>query len=396
MVARPRARAGAMLVATVVLGSSSPAAAEASRVRVVRERSVDAVVARAEVRLLAELRAAGFEVEERVTDSEADARRLVEEVDANAGGASSPAGADGGAGAGGAGGPVFATVLLQRAASGASTDVWVADHVTHKTVVRRMNAAGRGDAADRGLALRIVELMRASLVEALVMPPEPPPSAPAPVHAGPSSASSSSSSPSPSSSSSSPPPADVARWTREGAPGLLEPGGASAFRLGLGAAVPFAGPSLGAAVAPAVHLSVRPSRAWSIGLLAAGPAYGGRVTGVEGTADVRQELAILEVSYEGTLVGPVRGFVVAGAGAYHLDATGTASAAFTSGRADTWSALAWAGLGVRVALAGPTAVVLDAREVVAAPRPVVAFASDRVANAMSPGTLLGLSLEVDL
>lgn len=122
--------ARATLAALLGLGSfAAPAVARAepSRVLVVRERGDDAVVERAEVRLSAELRAAGFLVDERLAEGDADARRLVEQP------------ADGGA---------FATVLLQRAVAGASTDVWVADHVTHKTVVRRMDAQGSGDAAD--------------------------------------------------------------------------------------------------------------------------------------------------------------------------------------------------------------------------------------------------------
>jgi hypothetical protein len=329
-----------------------------SRVLVVRERGADAVVARAEVRLSAELRAAGFEVDERVADGDADARRLVEQP------------GDGGA---------FATVLLQRAAAGASTDVWVADHVTHKTVVRRMDAHGSGDAADRSLALRVVELMRASLVEALVLPAASDPPEPARAELSP---------PAPQ------PPPDVVRWTRDA---LHEPPRPLApVRLALGAAGSFGGPSVGLAVAPALRVAWRPTPAWSIGALAAGPAYGARASGSEGTAEIRQELALVEAAYEGRLAGPLRAFAMAGAGAYHLYASGNAAAPFTSTQGDAWSALFGLGLGLGLGLAGPASLILEVRELLAAPRPVVAFAADRVATVMSPGTLLSLSLAVEL
>lgn len=322
-----------------------------SRVLVVRERSADAVVERAEVRLTAELRAAGFEVDERVAEGDVDARKLVEQPE------------DGGA---------FATVLLQRAAAGASTDVWVADHVTHKTVVRRMEAHGEGDAADRSLALRIVELMRASLVEALVLPA--PAAAPA-------------AAPLP------PPPADVARWTREA---LQPPPSPAPLRLSLGAAAALGGPAVGIAVAPELRVAWRPTVAWSLGVLAAGPAFGARASGSEGSAEIRQELALIELAYELRVATPLRAFLAAGAGAYHLVATGNANASFTSGQGDAWAALFGVGLGVSLDLAGPASVVLDAHELLAAPQPIVAFATDHVATVMSPGTLVSLSLAVEL
>jgi hypothetical protein len=324
--------------------------AEPSRVLVVRERGADAVVERAEVRLSAELRSAGFEVDERLADGDAEARRLVEQP------------GDGGA---------FATVLLQRSTAGASTDVWVADHVTHKTVMRRMEAHGRGDAADRSLALRIVELMRASLVEALVLPPPAEAVAPPP-----------------------PPPPDVARWTRQA---LHEPTPPLApLRLSLGAAGVFGGPNMGVAIAPEVRVAWRPAFAWSLGVLAAGPGFGARASGSEGTAEIRQEFALVEGTYEVRLGDSVRGFVAAGVGAYHLYASGSATPPFTSAQSDVWSALAGIGLGVSVALAGPASIVLDGHELLAAPQPIVAFAADHVATVMSPGTLVSLSLAVEL
>jgi len=345
----------ATCVALAVIACALPARAEGSLVVIVKERGADAVVERAEVRLAAELRAAGFTVEEQTAESADDARKLVEDADAR--------------------GP-FATVLLRRARTGAATDVWVADHVTHKTVVRRMSARGAGDAADRGLALRVVELMRASLVEGLVLPPpEEEPDAPAPAPAP------------------QPPPADVTAWTREAVREPRAPEGGT-VDVALGVAGAFAGPDVGLAVAPELRVAWRPSRTWSIAVLGALPAFGARVGASQGNATVRQELAIVEAAFEPALVDWIRPYVAAGAGGYHLDATGYASAPYTSGSADAWSALLAAGIGARLRLTGSTWLAFDVRELLALPRPVVAFAGDTVAVAMRPGTLAGMTLAV--
>jgi hypothetical protein len=346
----------ATLLGIAALASSpwtAAAQAEGSRVLVVRDRMADRAIDRAQVRLEAELRAAGFQIEERVVEDDTDARKIVEEP--------------------GEGGP-FATVLLRRTGARTATDVWVADHVTHKTVVRRIGSQGGSDAADRALALRVVELMRASLVEGLVLPPpEPEPSAPPPA----------------------PPPPDVTAWTREA---IREPPAArpAHVSLALGVAGAFAGPDVGAGIGPELRVAWRASPAWSVGLLGAGPAFGAHVSAAQGSATVRQELALAEVAFEPELRGVVSGFVAAGAGAYHLYASGDAAAPFTSGQDGAWAALLSGGAGVRLHVTRSASLVLDLRELLALPRPVVLFAGERVAESMHPGTLGALSLAVEL
>jgi hypothetical protein len=341
------------------------AGGDGSRVVLVRDRGADRVVERAGVRLAAELRAAGFVVEERVVDGDDDARRLVEEPDGD--------------------GP-FATVLLRRAGARAATDVWVADHVTHKTVVRRLGARGAGDAGDRSLALRVVELMRASLVEGVVMPPtEDEPPAPA---------SNAGSAPPPPRPLTGTPP-DVAAWTREA---LHDSGPARPAHVGLslGVSGAFAGPDVGMAVAPVLRVAWLAAPAWSVGVVAAGPAFGGKVTASQGNASVRQELALAEVALEPPSRGLFSALIDLGAGAYHLEASGNAAPPFTSAQDGAWAALVSGGAGARLRFSGSASLVLDVREVFAFPRPVVAFAAEHVATSMHPGTLGSLSLAVDL
>ncbi|WP_437958418.1 hypothetical protein WME76_01335 [Sorangium sp. So ce119] len=66
-----------------------------------------------------------------------------------------------------------AIAAIRAVPSGRGVEVWIADRVTGKTVLREM--AGDAGAPDRdaALALRVVELLRASLLEAAL--PAPPP-----------------------------------------------------------------------------------------------------------------------------------------------------------------------------------------------------------------------------
>jgi hypothetical protein len=353
-------------LASALAGADAEAAPGASRVVIVRERSADPVIDRAEVRVAAELRSAGFDVDERVVEGDEDARQLVEEP----------------------GEPVpFATVLLRRAGGRAATDVWVADHVTHKTVVRRIGAPG-SDGSDRALALRVVELMRASLVEGLVLP------APA--------SESESASPSPSAppaaapaAPASGPPPDVLRWTREA---IREPAPSAPPRIGFAVGVLgiYAGPDVGPALGPALRATWHATRAWSVGALGS-TVFGGDVPAhAEGTAMLRQDFGLVEVAFEQQTDSPLHLFASAGGGVYHLFASGNANAPYVSLKDDAWTALFAGGAGIRWRLTSAASLVVDLRELLAAPRPVVQFASERAALIMRPGTLAALSLAVDL
>jgi len=344
------------------------ALADRSEVVILCPSSADGVVQRAETRLSAELRAAGFAVEQRVLSDASDVTDLTDATDLS----DVRQGVEGNDGT-----RPFATVLLREASAGAFIDVWVADHVTHKTVVRRVGARGVGESADQALALAVVELMRASLVEGLVLPAG---------EAGGSNAST---------TAPAPPlllPPDVKRWTGEGV--NLTPA-ASPLDLGLGAAGVWGGPDLGFAAGPTLRVDWTPSR-WSIGLLAVGPAFGARTTASEGSATLRQELLLVEGAVELLPHAVVRPYVSMGAGSYHLHATGYAAPGYTSEADDAWAALLAAGAGIRAPLAQWAFLILDAQELFALPRPVVAFAAQDVAVSMRPGTLVSLWLEVAL
>jgi hypothetical protein len=136
------------LAAALFAGVASAAPA---RIAVVRPEGADAIVQEAVTRLQAELGAAGFEVV------------LVDE-------------------AGAAEARPFATVAVVRTERGAAADVRVADPVTHEARVRRVETDATGEAhLPTALAIRAVEVVRASVLEAGAAPERAPPAPLAPV-----------------------------------------------------------------------------------------------------------------------------------------------------------------------------------------------------------------------
>lgn len=136
----------AAIAAAVLLIAPVALAVEPSRIAIVEPAHPDAMVREAATRLQAELTAAGFAVMLVEAAPGADPRASVESAAAGA----SP----------------VATVAIIRTERGATADVWVADHVTNKTLVRRVDTGATADSnLPAALAIRAVELLRASLLE---------------------------------------------------------------------------------------------------------------------------------------------------------------------------------------------------------------------------------------
>lgn len=117
-----------------------------SRVILVQPNADSTDLAEAPTRIRAELEAAGFEVEIVAGDATLGPREQLERAERQ--GVVGPA-------------PI-ATILLAAAGNGA--DIWIADRVTSKTSVRRIEIKAGSQGASI-LAVRTVELLRASLLE---------------------------------------------------------------------------------------------------------------------------------------------------------------------------------------------------------------------------------------
>lgn len=318
--------------------ADEPPVREPARIVIVRDAKGDAFLAETYLRVSSELESAGFVVRERPVQKENDPRGDAEADDSTA------------------------TILIRRAAN--RTDVWIADHVTRKTVVRKLGPAEtRGDPAT--LALLVLELMRASLIEPFALEPREP-RVPAP-----------------------PPPPEVTRLV---APNVVR---APAPRVHLGAGAGVLLGDVGTAVAPVVSIAF-PIGAFRLGAFVMAPAFGATVRGHQGLAHVRQELALVELAWSPPVHRWIRPRVALGAGGYHLDANGDARAPYRDGEDGAWAFLTSGALGGSVALSSTARLVLEGRALFGFPRPVVRFASEDTASALRPSIALSTTLEVDL
>jgi len=385
---------------------------------VVHARGAQAVVERAQVRLVAELRTAGFDVEERTVDSD-DQARASDEPSEN--------------------GPV-ATVVLRRPGERIEANVSVFDRSTHKTSFRQIESRP-GEGSDRNLALGVVELLRASLGEppppsreteppasstASAVPPSPPSApvpAPLPAPVPPPAAAPASASEVPSQAPEALPDGTSAEGgvvkrgdvhasfrPRSGeADGTSAEGGVvkrgdvpspELPRVGvrLGMAGIYTGPDIGPALAPEVLVLWHASSIVGIGVFGAATVSGGAIsTHQEGAAKVSTQIALIDVSAELPTAGALRAVLSGGLGAYHLlaSATGETARGFVGGDDDVWVGLAAAGAGMRWRITPLVSIVIDVRELLTLPRPVVRFGTEAVAEAMHPGTLAGVSAAMD-
>lgn len=336
----------------------APAAVPPSRVVLVTDETDDAVVREAATRLDAELGAAGFEVVRIARPPGADLRAVMERT-ARATRA-------------------FAAAAISRSAAGTTADLWIVDRVTRKTVVRAVEVDG--PAAPSVLAVRAVELLQASLLEATTpLPRAAPNNARAPSLSTPEAT-----------------PEDVARWM---APAGARRGMLDGFSLEAGAVVLQSTGGVGPALGPALRFSFgAPSgeaaarspfpQGLAARLTLAGPALGPALRGASGSVSVRQELAALELVHALELGSRLVPVLSAGAGAHHLRAEGAPRAPYASAGGDVWSFMASAGVGAAFRITERAALLLDVHALFLQPRPVVALAGERLGSAGRP-TLAG-------
>ena len=341
-----------LLGAPVAMGSAAPA-----KVALVHELDPNPLQLKALTRLRAELVAAGFEVSdiERRSDDPRDAA----EADPIAAG-------------------VFATIAISPR-TGDAADVRIADKLTGKAVVRRIQAPpGAGRDVASILAVRTVELLQASLLEALepttrekptaAQTSDAPPEAPRPTDAS------------------------VSMEARPSEESAAPPEARFALSAGGGVLHSFAG--IGPAFLPVVGFSYRLSTTVTVGVRGGGPALASDLAATGGTIAVRQELAMLHVAYEPLPDTAVRPRVVIGAGAYHLHIAGAAEPPYRGESDGRFAAILAAGPGARLRVASRVSLVTDVRLLIVAPRPVVRAGGEEVASVSRPSLLGEAAIDV--
>jgi hypothetical protein len=247
--------------------------------------------------------------------------------------------------------------------AGGLAEIWVTDRLTGKTVVRTIDVRSETAAEQpRILAIRAVELLKASLVEAIDPATREQPKAREL-------------------------PYDVVGWLAPPA-GPLEGIG---VHLGVGLLTGFDG--VGPAGAPVLRVSYGVSGGLTGRLSFAGPAFGAGIDGPIGTARVREELATLELGYAPAV--DWAGFTPTlwlGGGAYHLHAKGELGPGFAGQSDDVWAALALAGAGIGYRPSERITLMLDAAALFTFPRVAVAMAGEPIATTGRPSLLASLGV----
>ena len=205
------------------------------------------------------------------------------------------------------------------ASSEGKVEVWVADRVTGKAVVRELDASESG-ASDAAVAIASVELLRASLME---------------LH------------------STEPPHGEVPASDRVRALALPVPGAAPAMpRLGLsaGAGAELGARGLGPSADADIGLWIRVASRFGARLVGHASLSPARVDTPSGAVEVRAQLVGAMATYAFVdPAGAARPWVPSlslGIAAVHIATTGTAVPPFVSATQDTWTAAPLASLGL--------------------------------------------------
>jgi len=330
-----------------LLAVAVPGVAQAARSRVVvlHPAVAGGAVPEAVTRTRAELAAEGFEVVSTPLPRGADLRRTLVAAAARH--------------------EALAAVAIFGLDGNAAADLWVTDRTTGKTVIRSVRVAQLPAAErPRALAIRAVELLRASLVEAV---------APATREHQQLGAL----------------PADAERWLSPAAGPLA---GLSA-QLSLALLTSFDG--IGPAGAPQLRLALGTDGGWTGRVTFLGPALGARPSGPQGSARVRQELATLELAYAPPVdwAGwtPV---LWVGAGPYHLHATGELLPGHQGTSDDVWAAALLAGAGVGYRFTDEVAALADVAALLTSPRAEVTLFGDVIGRAGRPSLQSSLGVVV--
>jgi hypothetical protein len=346
------ALATALFVASLV----RPLRAESEAVAVVHAKEVNDVLSEAATRLRAELVAAGFDVRELVVAEGTDPK---EQVD---GAGLSPA-------------PV-ATIAIGEDEGAATLDVWVTDRATHEMVVRHLDAAGVSrKRAPAVLAVRAVELLRASLLEATERKkPVPAPESNAGGEKKPAAG---------------PAPEHDAGTKPARPPELLR------FHGEVGVAMLYASPGISAGFAPLLRLEYG-NRTWAGRATVVAPAFGAEASAAGGSAALREEMFTLGLSARWPAEGTFALVGSAEAGGYHLHVSGRGLSPNVGLDADQWGGVLEGGLGVLVRFGPRSGLLLDTQALWRLPPVVVQIAGTDAGRTGQPALCSSLGVWVAL
>ena len=320
----------------------------AATVILVRPANPKAVTAEALVRIHGELVSAGFDVQIMATTPGVDPRASLEQV--------------------ASGSNVDAVVAILGDATPGPVEVWVIDRVTAKSVVRRIPSQPDSDRAAEILAIRAIELLRASLLEVAMAGGREPPIV------------------------AKPPPAEVTRFVDR----ALDSRKSSRWAIEVGGGVAASFDGVGPAVLPMIRLDRAVGAHGLVRVTAAGLGSRSRVEALSGSADVAVQFGLIEAGIRLRPRQRLQPLFFLGAGARYTSAEGRASGLYQAYQGQTaglWSFLADAGTGIRLSLHSRFEIALEVHAQLAQPYPAIHFVdSPTVPTAGRPDLLPSLTL----
>jgi hypothetical protein len=331
--------AGLALVATV-----AAQAARAATVILVRPENPKAITAEALVRMHGELVSVGFDVQIAATPAGVDPRTSLEQT--------------------ASGSNVDAVVAILGDATPGPVEVWVIDRVTGKSVVRRIPSQPESNRAAEILAIRAIELLRASLLEVAMASGREPPIVPKP------------------------PPAAVTRFVER----ALEPRRGSRWAIEVGGSGVGSFDGVGPALLPMVRLDLALGSHGLMRATAAGLGTRSHVEARSGSAEVAQQFGLIEAVLRLRPHRRLQPFFSLGAGARYTSAEGRASWPYQGLTAGQWSFVTDAGTGIRLSLHSRFEIALEVHAQLAQPYPAIRFNGSSVATAGRPDLLPSLTL----
>jgi hypothetical protein len=348
-----RAVAFAVLL-TVGIATAPARGDEAQRplVALLRPDPPDPALGQMFVRLAGELGAAGFDVTIVARAPDEDPRAAIERASQT----QAPAAIIG----------VFGDSL-------AGMELWVADRLTGRSLVRRLNASGESGArASEILAIRAAEQLSASLVE-LDLAPNPAKEAavakPAPV---------------------APPP------TPAPAPAGDRPAERSRFHAELGVGTLFSFEGVNPTVTPVARLGWSALSFWEVRMTGAGLGSRSSIASQSGTATFSQELLLLESVFSPSWPGAFRPQASLGVGTLHVGVEGQGSGSVQGLDSSTWATALDAGFGLSYRRAASMGFAFEGHAVFATPYPVVRLLDEAQATTGRPAIFASVTLTGDL
>jgi|HubBroStandDraft_1064217.scaffolds.fasta_scaffold04557_2 hypothetical protein len=252
-------------------------------------------------------------------------------------------------------------------------ELWVADRLTGRSVVRHLNASGEsGTRASEILAIRAAEQLSASLIE-LDLAPKPAQVAPAPGVAR-----------------------DANAAKSGPALGGERPAERSRFRAELGIGTLFTFEGAGPTVTPVGRLSWSALPAWEVRMTGAWLGSRSSITSPSGSASFSQDLLLVEGVFSPSKPGVLGLRASLGVGTLHAGVEGRGSGSVQGLDSSIWVAAVDAGVGVGYRRATGMGFAFEGHAVFANPYPVVRLLDETQATIGRPTLFATAALTGDL